>query len=87
MDGSTRESGGGAAPRAASRGAGNVGRHDARPDRGNRAQDPAGAALPIGLGKSAIAFVLSAAVNGHIYCHAGEIAALEGTRGLKGYPY
>ncbi len=42
---------------------------------------------PIGLGPSRIAFVLSAVVIGHVYCHAGEIAALKGTLGLKGYPY
>lgn len=42
---------------------------------------------PFGLGPSTVAFVLSAIVIGHVYCHAGEIAALKGTRGLKGYPY
>jgi len=41
----------------------------------------------IGIGPCTIAFVLSNVVIGHVYCHAGEIAALKGTRGLKGYPY
>jgi hypothetical protein len=42
---------------------------------------------PIGIGPSTISFILSNVVIGHIYCHTGEIAALKGTRGLKGYPF
>lgn len=41
----------------------------------------------IGIGPSTLAFVLSNVVIGHVYCHTGEIAALKGTRGLKGYPF
>lgn len=41
----------------------------------------------IGIGPGTIAWVLSNVVIGHVYCHAGEIAALKGTRGLKGYPF
>ena len=41
----------------------------------------------IGIGPSTIAFILSNVVIGHVYCHTGEIAALKGTRGLKGYPF
>ena len=40
-----------------------------------------------GIGPSTLAFVLSNIVIGHVYCHTGEIAALKGTRGLKGYPF
>jgi hypothetical protein len=42
---------------------------------------------PIGLGPSTVAFVLTNFVIGHTFCHTGEIAALKGIRGLKGYPF
>jgi hypothetical protein len=41
----------------------------------------------IGIGPSTVEYVLSAVVIGHVYCHTGEIAALKGTRGMKGYPF
>lgn len=42
---------------------------------------------PVGMGPSTIAFVVSNLLIGHAYCHTGEIAALKGVRGLKGYPF
>jgi len=41
----------------------------------------------IGAGRQTIAFTMHAVVIGHAYCHTGEIAALKGFQGLKGYPY
>lgn len=41
----------------------------------------------IGIGPCTVAYVLSNVVIGHICLHTGEIAALKGTRGLKGYPF
>ncbi|MGZ9137904.1 MAG: hypothetical protein ACXW4K_10670 [Candidatus Deferrimicrobiaceae bacterium] len=39
-----------------------------------------------GLGKQTVGFVLDNAMLGHAYCHCGEISALKGVQGKKGYP-
>jgi len=41
----------------------------------------------IGLGKQTIGFVLNNSLLGHAYCHCGEISALKGVQGKKGYPF
>jgi hypothetical protein len=41
----------------------------------------------VGMGTQSIGFVLKNAVIGHAYCHCGEIAALKGVQGKKGYPF
>ena len=41
----------------------------------------------MGLGKQTYGWVLSNFVTNHIFCHIGEIAAIKGVQGLKGYPF
>lgn len=41
----------------------------------------------IGMGKQTVGFVLDNALLGHAYCHCGEISALKGVQGKKGYPF
>jgi hypothetical protein len=41
----------------------------------------------MGMGKLAIGFVLDNVLLGHAYCHCGEISALKGVQGKKGYPF
>lgn len=41
----------------------------------------------LGIGISTVGFVLHNAVVSHIAGHAGEIAAIKGLQGLKGYPF
>lgn len=40
-----------------------------------------------GMGIVTLAFVLNNVVIGHTFCHTGEISAIKGVRGLKGYPF
>lgn len=39
------------------------------------------------LGKHSINFMLGAAIIGHVAGHSGEISAIKGLQGLKGYPF
>jgi len=41
----------------------------------------------IGMGKQTVGFVLDNTLLGHAYCHCGEISALKGVQGKKGYPF
>lgn len=41
----------------------------------------------VGMGTQTIGFVLNNAVIGHAFCHCGEIAALKGAQGKRGYPF
>jgi hypothetical protein len=41
----------------------------------------------MGMGKQTIGFVLDNAMLGHAYCHCGDISALKGVQGKKGYPF
>lgn len=41
----------------------------------------------MGMGKQTVGFVLDNALLGHAYCHCGEISALKGVQGKKGYPF
>ena len=41
----------------------------------------------MGMGKQTVGFVLDNALLGHAYCHCGEISALKGAQGKKGYPF
>lgn len=41
----------------------------------------------MGMGKQTAGFVLDNALLGHAYCHCGEISALKGVQGKKGYPF
>ena len=41
----------------------------------------------MGMGKQAVGFFLAAALIGHAYCHCGEISAIKGVQGKKGYPF
>jgi len=41
----------------------------------------------VGMGKQTVGFVLDNALLGHAYCHCGEISALKGVQGRKGYPF
>lgn len=40
-----------------------------------------------GLGEQTVAFVVNNAVVSHLRDHCGEISALKGAQGLRGYPY
>jgi hypothetical protein len=40
----------------------------------------------VGLGTQSVGFVVNNAVIGHAFCHCGEISALKGVQGKKGYP-
>ncbi|GAB4235452.1 MAG: hypothetical protein OHK0028_11990 [Deltaproteobacteria bacterium] len=40
----------------------------------------------VGMGTQSLGFVLNNAVLGHAFCHCGEISALKGVLGKKGYP-
>jgi len=39
------------------------------------------------MGKQTVGFVLDNVLLGHAYCHCGEISALKGIQGKKGYPF
>jgi hypothetical protein len=41
----------------------------------------------MGLGMQPVRFVLDNILLGHAYCHCGEISALKGIQGKKGYPF
>jgi hypothetical protein len=41
----------------------------------------------MGMGKQTVGFVWDNALIGHAYCHCGEISALKGMQGKKGYPF
>jgi len=41
----------------------------------------------MGMGKQTVGFVLDNVLLGHAYCHCGEISALKGIQGKKGYPF
>jgi len=41
----------------------------------------------MGMGKKTVGFVLDNALLGHAYCHCGEISAIKGVQGKKGYPF
>jgi hypothetical protein len=41
----------------------------------------------MGMGKQKVGFVWDNALLGHVYCHCGEISALKGVQGKKGYPF
>lgn len=41
----------------------------------------------MGMGKQTAGFVWDNALIGHAYCHCGEISALKGMQGKKGYPF
>jgi len=41
----------------------------------------------MGMGTQTVGFVLNNALIGHAYCHCGEISALKGLQGTKGYPF
>jgi hypothetical protein len=41
----------------------------------------------MGMGKQTVGFVLDNALLGHAYCHCGEISAIKGVQGKKGYPF
>lgn len=41
----------------------------------------------MGMGKQTVGFVLNNAMLGHAFCHCGEISALKGVQGKKGYPF
>jgi len=41
----------------------------------------------MGMGMQTVGFVLNNAMVGHVYCHCGEISALKGLQGKKGYPF
>ena len=41
----------------------------------------------MGMGKQTLSFVLDNALLGHAYCHCGEISAMKGVQGKKGYPF
>jgi hypothetical protein len=41
----------------------------------------------MGMGKQTVGFVLDNALLGHAFCHCGEISALKGVQGKKGYPF
>ena len=40
-----------------------------------------------GMGKQTVGFILDNVLLGHAYCHCGEISALKGVQGKKGYPF
>jgi len=42
---------------------------------------------PMGMGMQTVGFVLNNAMLGHAYCHCGEISAIKGVQGRKGYPF
>ena len=41
----------------------------------------------MGMGMQTLGFVLDNALLGHAYCHCGEISAMKGVQGKKGYPF
>jgi len=41
----------------------------------------------MGMGMQTVGFVLDNALLGHAFCHCGEISALKGVQGKKGYPF
>jgi hypothetical protein len=41
----------------------------------------------VGMGTQSIGFVVNNALVGHAFCHCGEISALKGMQGKKGYPF
>jgi hypothetical protein len=41
----------------------------------------------MGMGTQAVGSFLAAALIGHAYCHCGEISAIKGVQGKKGYPF
>ena len=41
----------------------------------------------MGMGMQTVGFVLNNALVGHAYCHCGEISAVKGLQGKKGYPF
>jgi hypothetical protein len=41
----------------------------------------------MGMGKQTVGFVLDNALLGHAYCHCGDISAIKGVQGKKGYPF
>jgi hypothetical protein len=42
---------------------------------------------PMGMGKRSLGWVLTALVIGHMHDLTGEISAIKGSQGLKGYPF
>ncbi len=40
-----------------------------------------------GMGTQSIGFVVNNALIGHAFCHCGEVSALKGMQGKKGYPF
>jgi hypothetical protein len=41
----------------------------------------------VGMGTKSVGFVVNNAVIGHAFSHRGEISALKGVQGKKGYPF
>lgn len=41
----------------------------------------------VGMGTQTLGFVVNNALIGHAFCHCGEIAALKGVQGKRGYPF
>jgi len=41
----------------------------------------------VGMGTQTIGFVINNALIGHAFCHCGEVSALKGMQGKKGYPF
>ena len=41
----------------------------------------------VGMGTQSVGFVVNNAVIGHAFSHCGEISALKGVQGKKGYPF
>ena len=41
----------------------------------------------MGMGTQTVGFVLNNVMIGHAYCHCGEISALKGIQGKRGYPF
>jgi hypothetical protein len=41
----------------------------------------------MGMGKQTVGFILDNAMLGHAHCHCGEISAMKGIQGKKGYPF
>jgi hypothetical protein len=41
----------------------------------------------LGMGQSTVGFLVTNAIVGHAFSHAGEIAALKGLQGMKGFPF
>lgn len=41
----------------------------------------------VGMAKQSVGFVVNNVLLGHAFCHCGEISALKGLQGKKGYPF